>query len=145
MTVYPPTLDPAIRTLIETFYLVLDTKTPESHASWGSLFSPTALGTRAPREYSGGPERFAKWTEKSWEGTASRRHVVRKVFMFGDDGSEVMIHGFTDNRFEDGGAKAYEWAGRLKFVKIDEIWKVEKFTAIMDTACPQDVSKLEVM
>jgi len=59
-----------------------------------------------------------------WEKVASRLHSAEKVFPFGPDSDEAMLHGRVTYGLKAGGENSLEWAAYARLVKVDGVVKL---------------------
>lgn len=52
-----------------------------------------------------------------WDAVASRKHTLQKVYPFGSDSDEIMLHGSVALELKNGGSADIEWAGRAELEK----------------------------
>ncbi|RDW69239.1 hypothetical protein BP6252_08259 [Coleophoma cylindrospora] len=131
--IHPPTLDPVIKNHISSLYRTVDIG-PESAQAWAAHFAEDAILKKSPNEIKG-RENLEKSIAGSWAPLKSRKHIVYKVFPFGDEGGkqEVMLHGRSLNVYKDGTDGTFTWAARLRFKKVaDDKVLVERYTIIVD-------------
>jgi len=61
-----------------------------------------------------------------WEKVAKRSHKPSKIYSFGKDNHDVMLHGTVDYELKDGKrAEDVEWAARARFAAGDGDLKME--------------------
>ena len=60
-----------------------------------------------------------------WEKVASRAHRPLKIFPYGPNANEVMLHGTVKYELKAGGENVVEWAAYAHLVKIDGIVKMD--------------------
>lgn len=61
-----------------------------------------------------------------WEKVAKRSHKPSKIYSFGKDNHDVMLHGTVDYELKDGKhAEGIEWAARARFASGDGSLKME--------------------
>lgn len=69
---------------------------------------------------------------KSWAAVQSRDHTVYKVFPFGANSDEVMLHGRSHNVSLDGVESTFTWAARMHFRKAEDVSVlIDKYTIIV--------------
>jgi hypothetical protein len=54
-----------------------------------------------------------------WEKVSSRKHKAHKIFPFGPNADEVMLHGTVKYGLKAGGESGLDWAARAHLVKED--------------------------
>ena len=62
-----------------------------------------------------------------WEKVSSRAHHPTKIFPFGSESNEVMLHGTVDYGFKAGGKASKNWAARAHLVKEDGVVKMSLY------------------
>ena len=61
-----------------------------------------------------------------WEKVAKRSHKPSKIYSFGKNNHDVMLHGTVDYELKDGKrAEDIEWAARARFAPEDGNLKME--------------------
>jgi hypothetical protein len=60
-----------------------------------------------------------------WEKVSSRHHNPVKVFPYGENADEVMLHGTVKYTFKAGDGAGLDWAARAHLVKVDGIVKMD--------------------
>ena len=61
-----------------------------------------------------------------WDKVAKRSHYPSKIYSFGKDNHDVMLHGTVDYELKDGKrAEGIEWAARARFASGDGNLKME--------------------
>lgn len=60
-----------------------------------------------------------------WEKVASRVHTAEKVFPYGPDSDEVMLHGTVTYGLKAGGENSIDWAAYAHLVKVDGVVKMD--------------------
>lgn len=64
--------------------------------------------------------------EGMWEKVAKRSHKPSKIYSFGKDNYDVMLHGTVDYELKDGKrAEDIEWAARARFAAQGGSLKME--------------------
>jgi hypothetical protein len=64
--------------------------------------------------------------EGMWEKVAKRSHKPSKIYSFGKDSYDVMLHGTVDYELKDGKrAEDIEWSARARFAAQDGSIKME--------------------
>ena len=62
----------------------------------------------------------------TWEKVAKRSHKPSKIYSFGHDSYDVMLHGTVDYELKDGKrAEDIEWSARARFAAQDGSIKME--------------------
>ncbi|RSM01871.1 hypothetical protein CDV31_011155 [Fusarium ambrosium] len=121
-------LDPAIKAHIASLYYAVDNKELER---WGSHFTEDAELKKGATNVKG-RENLIELVTKSWAVVQSRDHTVYKVFPFGANSDEVMMHGRSHNVSLDGVKSTFTWAARMHFRKGgDGSVLIDKYTIIV--------------
>ncbi|KIV98847.1 uncharacterized protein PV09_09418 [Verruconis gallopava] len=129
-------LDPAIKAHISTLYAAVDNK--ETLDIWGSHFSEDAELKKGPVHVKG-RENLIAATTKSWSVVKSREHIVYKVFPFGPNCDEVMLHGRSRNVTLEDEKVTFTWAARMHFRRSpDGKVEIDKYTIIVDNNPPPE-------
>jgi hypothetical protein len=58
-----------------------------------------------------------------WSAVASRLHTPQKIYPFGSDSNEFMLHGVVNYTLKDGRKVEVEWAGKGVLAKEADVWK----------------------
>ncbi|RSL52119.1 hypothetical protein CEP53_008190 [Fusarium sp. AF-6] len=125
-------LDPAIKAHIASLYYAVDNKELER---WGSHFTDDAELKKGATNVKGREIELdlIELVTKSWAVVQSRDHTVYKVFPFGVNSDEVMMHGRSHNVSLDGVKSTFTWAARMHFRKgEDGSVLIDKYTIIVD-------------
>ncbi|KAI9745891.1 MAG: hypothetical protein M1818_000572 [Claussenomyces sp. TS43310] len=127
---YPPgvTIDDGIVKFFETFYTTSDT--PAAHDQYADSFSRNATFIVASKTMQGHDEILAG-RKAMWAAVASRQHTPVKIFPFGPDADEVMIHGSLVMVLKDDRKAELDWAARAKLVKEAQSWKMGFYQVFM--------------
>lgn len=73
-----------------------------------------------------------------WEKVAKRHHIPIKIFPFGSNADEVMLHGTVDYEMKDGRSVGLPWAARAHLVKqADSQVKMDYYQVYLDSAAQQ--------
>ncbi|KAF2712868.1 hypothetical protein K504DRAFT_397581 [Pleomassaria siparia CBS 279.74] len=140
---YPPSVpfDPAFKTFFEDFYRISDD--PEAHEIYADQFTPDATLVMASKRVQGRDEIIAV-RKAMWEKVASRLHKPLKIFPYGPDSDQVMLHGSVayglkdnNNGGGDGGDNvSVEWAAYAHLVKggDDGVVRMDFYQVYLDTA-----------
>lgn len=63
-----------------------------------------------------------------WEKVAKRSHTVNKIYSFGKDSYDVMLHGTVDYELKEGKkAEGIEWAARAQFASENGALKMKLY------------------
>lgn len=63
-----------------------------------------------------------------WEKVAKRSHTVSKIYSFGKNSYDVMLHGTVDYELKDGKkAEGIEWAARAQFASENDTIKMKLY------------------
>ncbi|KAH6995891.1 hypothetical protein BKA56DRAFT_695187 [Ilyonectria sp. MPI-CAGE-AT-0026] len=112
------TLDKPLADFLQKFYTLSDDR--ENANSWAACFIEDATMKRKTAD-AVGRDAIAEINIGSWEGQASRLHVVYKVFPFAAGSpQEVMVYGLSKYWYEDGTTGQMPWAARLHFQRSQE-------------------------
>ncbi|KAF4974587.1 hypothetical protein FZEAL_8514 [Fusarium zealandicum] len=109
-------LDSGIVSFLQTFYRVSDT--PGETEKYVEMFTDDATFVLASKKAVGHKE-ITTMREGMWDSVASRKHRISKLFPFGTDANELMLHGTVALTLKNGGSAEIEWAGRAEVVKAD--------------------------
>jgi hypothetical protein len=60
-----------------------------------------------------------------WEKVTSRLHRASKVFPYGPNADEVMLHGTVHYQLKAGGESSLDWAAYAHLVKVDGVVKMD--------------------
>lgn len=60
-----------------------------------------------------------------WDHVKERKHTVYKIYPFGNDSTEFMIHGRVDYLLKTGDEKEVDWAGKAQVAKVSGRWKLQ--------------------
>lgn len=60
-----------------------------------------------------------------WEKISSRHHKPLKIYPFGPNSDDVMLHGTVNYTFKKGGEAGLDWAARAHLVKDRENGQVK--------------------
>ncbi|KAF1968234.1 hypothetical protein BU23DRAFT_558651 [Bimuria novae-zelandiae CBS 107.79] len=128
---YPSTsFDPKFKRFFEDFYAISDS--PEAHDEYVDCFTKDATLIMASKKAQGSEEIFAL-RKGLWEKVAARAHNPTKIFPFGPDSNEVMLHGTVHYRLKAGDESDVDWAARARLVKEGEKVKMEFYQVYLDT------------
>jgi hypothetical protein len=70
-----------------------------------------------------------------WEKVASRKHVAKRIFPFGPNADDVMLHGSVQYEFKAGGESSLEWAARAHLVKENGEVKMDFYQVYLVGLC----------
>jgi hypothetical protein len=134
-------LQAGIASFFEAFYAISDTA--DAHEQYADHFTRDAKLIMASKETSGrqgllSPMDFLRQQKLTrmagiiemrqgmWEKVAKRSHKPSKIYSFGKDNYDVMLHGTVDYELKDGKrAEDIEWAARARFAPEDGNLKME--------------------
>ncbi|KAF2680328.1 hypothetical protein K458DRAFT_434437 [Lentithecium fluviatile CBS 122367] len=132
MSEYPPIpFDPAYKKFFEDFYATSDT--PDAHSKYVEQFTPDATLVMASKKATGSEEILAL-RRGLWEKVTSRVHKPLKIFPYGPNSDEVMLHGTVRYELKAGGKSSVDWAAYAHLVKIDGGVKMDFYQVYLDTA-----------
>jgi hypothetical protein len=60
-----------------------------------------------------------------WEKVTSRKHDASRIFPYGPNADDVMLHGTVKYQLKAGGESSVDWAARAHLVKIDGVVKMD--------------------
>lgn len=60
-----------------------------------------------------------------WYHVEGRKHTIYKIYPFGNDSTEFMIHGHVKYLLENGEEKELDWAGKAELTKVSGHWKLQ--------------------
>ncbi|KAH8885301.1 hypothetical protein GQ53DRAFT_751293 [Thozetella sp. PMI_491] len=110
-------IDEPLREFLQIFYTLSDDK--ENANEWAACFAKDAIMKRKGADVLG-REAIAKANEESWNGQASRQHIVYKVFPFNaGTPDEVMLYGLSKYVYEDSGTGQMPWSARIKLARSE--------------------------
>ncbi|KAL6709289.1 hypothetical protein ACN47E_001696 [Coniothyrium glycines] len=128
---YPPVeFDAEFKQFFEDFYATSDT--PDAHDKYITYFTKDATLIMASKTAKGSDE-ILTLRKAMWEKVASRRHKAHKVYPFGPNSDEVMLHGTVQYGLKAGGASGLDWAARAHLVKEDGKVKMDFYQVYLDT------------
>ncbi|KAI9816455.1 MAG: hypothetical protein M1827_001587 [Pycnora praestabilis] len=107
-------IDPAIKDFFEEFYATSDT--PDAHEKYAKFFSDDAtliMGSKKAQGYS----EILVFRKAMWDLVASRHHKPIKVFPYGSDPEEVMLHGTVAYGMKNGKQAQLDWSARAHLVR----------------------------
>ncbi|KAL2008852.1 hypothetical protein VTN00DRAFT_7046 [Thermoascus crustaceus] len=113
-TVWPATpIDPAVKKLIERYYVLADTNSPESADLLADeVFTETGMMKGAVKSFSGSKE--IRSSRNGVPGIIiSRRHEIHRVFVADDKGHDLMLIGTIEIGLKGGRAVPGEFATRM--------------------------------
>ncbi|PSN67940.1 hypothetical protein BS50DRAFT_572921 [Corynespora cassiicola Philippines] len=122
--------DPAYKKFFEEFYAISDT--PDAHPRYVDQFTSDATLVMASKRAKGSDE-ILGLRKGLWEKVASRAHRPLKIFPYGPNANEVMLHGTVKYELKAGGENVVEWAAYAHLVKIDGIVKMDFYQVYLDT------------
>lgn len=70
-----------------------------------------------------------------WEKVANRAHNPIKIFPFGPNSNEVMLHGTVKYGLKAGGETSVDWAAHARLVKEGEKVKMEFYQVYLVGIC----------
>ncbi|KAF1958281.1 hypothetical protein CC80DRAFT_490887 [Byssothecium circinans] len=127
------TFDPAYQKFFENFYAVSDT--PDAHEKYVDSFSKDATLIMASKRAKGSEEILAL-RKGLWEHVNSRLHNPQKIFPYGPNSDEVMLHGTVKYQMKDGTEAQKDWAAYAHLTKADDAVKMDFYQVYLDTAAP---------
>ncbi|KAF2637270.1 hypothetical protein P280DRAFT_113591 [Massarina eburnea CBS 473.64] len=132
---YPSSVsfDPAYKKFFEDFYKVSDT--PDIHEQYVENFTKDATLVMAQTKVQG-TEGILALRKGLWDRVSVRHHRPYKIFPFGPDSDEVMLHGNVDFELKDGSTQTKDWSAHAHLVKVDGVVKMKFYQVYMDTAPP---------
>lgn len=113
----PPSIpvDPRIVSFFENFYAVSDN--PTAHEEYVQSLTPDADFIMGSKKVKGSGD-ILMARKALWSGPVkTRKHKLEKIFPFGKDSNEVMVHGSVDYGLKNGKEVTVDWAGRAVFVE----------------------------
>ncbi|PVI02910.1 hypothetical protein DM02DRAFT_558876 [Periconia macrospinosa] len=124
--------DPAYKKFFEDFYAVSDT--PDAHDKYVSFFTPDATLIMASKRGVGSDEILAL-RKGLWEKVSSRVHKPLKIFPYGPNSDQVMLHGTVKYGLKAGGEASLDWAAYARLVKSsdDGAVKMSFYQVYLDT------------
>ncbi|KAK4057769.1 hypothetical protein OIO90_000988 [Microbotryomycetes sp. JL221] len=76
-----------------------------------------------------------QFRQGSWQGIATRKHVVHQVYTIDDECSQVMIHGTVSWGLENGkSVDNVGWAARMVFASEGSALKMSKYHVWVDAS-----------
>ena len=81
-----------------------------------------------------GSTEILKMRQGMWEKVAKRSHKPTKIFSFGSDSDEVMLHGTVDYELKDGRKTNVDWSARSHFTHEDGQLKMDFYQVYL--VCP---------
>lgn len=142
---YPPIpFDAAYKQFFEDFYATSDT--PDAHAKYVEQFTPDAMLIMASKKAKGSegssptmpslcspyssalshsPAEILALRKGLWEKVNSRLHRASKIFPYGPNADEVMLHGTVQYKLKAGGESSVDWAAYAHLVKVDGVVKMD--------------------
>ncbi|KAF9741829.1 hypothetical protein PMIN03_008316 [Paraphaeosphaeria minitans] len=128
---YPSILfDPAFKKFFEDFYATSDN--PDAHDAYVQYFTKDATLVMASKKGQGSEEILAL-RKGLWEKVASRVHNPMKIFPYGPNSNEVMLHGTVKYGLKAGGESSLDWAAYARLVKEEGNVKMEFYQVYLDT------------
>ncbi|KAF2183212.1 hypothetical protein K469DRAFT_711185 [Zopfia rhizophila CBS 207.26] len=130
---YPSSIpfDPAYKKFFEGFYATSDT--PDAHEKYVDFFTEDATIIMASTRRKGRDEILAL-RKALWEKVSSRVHRPLKIFPYGSNTDEVMLHGTVKYSFKAGGEGSVDWAAYAHLTKVDGAVKLKFYQVYLDTA-----------
>ncbi|KAJ4304750.1 hypothetical protein N0V90_000278 [Kalmusia sp. IMI 367209] len=114
--------DPAFKKFFEDFYAISDN--PDAHDAYVQSFTKDAALIMASKKAQGSEEILAL-RKGLWEKVSSRVHAPLKIFPYGPNSNEVMLHGTVKYDLKVGGESSVDWAAHARLVKDGEHVKME--------------------
>lgn len=129
-------VDQPLVELLQRFYTLSDNR--EHGAEWAKCFTDDAVMLKRDTDVTGREGRMfcstmlsvsitkklveiASVNENSWNGQASRQHIVFKVFPFSPGKpDEIMLYGMSKYVFENGSRGEMPWAARLQLQRFPD-------------------------
>ncbi|CAI6333829.1 unnamed protein product [Periconia digitata] len=109
--------DPAFKKFFEDFYAVSDT--PDAHERYVTFFMPDATLVMASKKAVGSDEILAL-RKGLWEKVSSRVHRPLKIFPYGPNSDQVMLHGTVRYGLKAGGDASVDWAAYARLAKTGD-------------------------
>ncbi|KAJ4360891.1 uncharacterized protein N0V89_001459 [Didymosphaeria variabile] len=122
--------DPAFKKFFEDFYAASDK--PDAHDAYVENFTKDATLIMASKKAHGSQEILAL-RKGLWEKVASRVHNPIKIFPYGPNSNEVMLHGTVNYGLKAGGESSVDWAAYARLVKDEGKVKMEFYQVYLDT------------
>ncbi|KAF2463296.1 uncharacterized protein BDR25DRAFT_298333 [Lindgomyces ingoldianus] len=129
---YPSiSFDPGYKKFFEDFYATSDT--PDAHEKYVDFFTPDATLIMASKRGKGSSEILAL-RKGLWEKVSSRVHRPLKIFPYGPNSDEVMLHGTVKYGLKVGGEANVDWAAYAHLTKVNGVVKMDFYQVYLDTA-----------
>ncbi|KAK7184972.1 hypothetical protein DPSP01_002800 [Paraphaeosphaeria sporulosa] len=122
--------EPAFKKFFEDFYATSDN--PDAHDAYVQFFTKDAALIMASKKAQGSEEILAL-RKGLWDKVASRVHNPIKIFPYGPNSNEVMLHGTVKYGLKAGGESSLDWAAYARLVKEEEKVKMEFYQVYLDT------------
>ncbi|KAH7135077.1 hypothetical protein B0J11DRAFT_151826 [Dendryphion nanum] len=123
--------DPAYKSFFEEFYATSDT--PDAHDKYVDYYTADATLIMASKKVTGRSEILAL-RKSMWEKVESRIHDPIKIFPYGPNADEAMLHGTVKYGLKAGGEASVDWAAHAHLVKVDGVVKLDFYQVYLDTA-----------
>lgn len=123
--------DPAYKQFFEDFYATSDN--PDSHERYVDFFTSNATVILASKQVKGHAE-ILELRKGMWEKVESRLHRPLKIFPYGPNANEVMIHGTVRYGLKVGGNSSVDWAAYARLKEVDGVVKMDFYQVYLDTA-----------
>lgn len=112
------TIDEDIPAFYEKFYEVSDN--PEVHEEYARSFTEDATLIMGSRPAAKGYAQILEARKALWSGPVKKRkHVLKKIFPFGDNSNELMLYGTVAYELKNGKNVTVDWAARALMVRKD--------------------------
>ncbi|KAL2670269.1 hypothetical protein Neosp_014736 [[Neocosmospora] mangrovei] len=112
----PASLDKPLVDFLQRFYTLSDDR--HNADAWAMCFTENGVMKKAATNVQGRAA-ISEVNKNSWNGQASRKHTVFKVFSFNPgEPDEVMLYGQSDYVYEDSATGGMGWAARLHFARF---------------------------
>ncbi|CAG9947647.1 unnamed protein product [Clonostachys rosea f. rosea IK726] len=121
-------LSAPIKSLLATLYMTMDENKIDE---WGAHFTEDAVFKKEAAEIKG-RQALIDSGKESWKPLKSRDHTVYKVFPFGPDCDEIMLHGRSQNVDLEGNERTFTWAARMHFRTVEGKLLIDEYTIIPD-------------
>ncbi|TQB68281.1 hypothetical protein MPDQ_003715 [Monascus purpureus] len=123
-------MQPEVIRFFQDFYQLSDT--PDGDDLYPTRFTEDATFILASRVSRGRAE-ILETRKGMWATVSARRHTVHKVFPFGKDSNEFMLHGVVNYTFKTGGQGTADWAGKAVLEEQDGVWRFKFYQVYLDT------------
>ncbi|RVX75875.1 hypothetical protein B0A52_00232 [Exophiala mesophila] len=137
----PAYIDPRITSFYENFFRVTDDSSESAHAEYANFVTKSGtliFGTKKAIGY----DQILDLRKSLWSGPVkTRKHTIKQIVPFGDDGEQVMLHGSVDYGLKNGKDVNVDWAARAVLAEEGGDLKMKEYQVYIDSAPVANAAK----